>query len=407
MIKFCKKCLYPSTHPLGLIFNKDGICSGCLVHQEKFSLDWDFRLNKLKKIVKQYSSKKNNYDCIVPVTGGTDSFFILHIVKNVLKLNPLLVHYNKYYNTNTGIENLAKIRIKFGCDMLIQNPNMNSIKKITKYTLYTKGNIYWHCLAGNQAFAVQTSIKYQIPLIIWGANQGIEQVGMFSHKDEVEMTKRYWVDHDLSNLKTEDILKDTESEVREEDLISFFYPEFGDLIKNGTRGIYLGNYIPWNSKKQNELMIKKYDYKTFKNQRSFDNYQYFDCYNYLNLHDLLKFYKHGYSKVTDQVCREIRFDRISRQKGVNIIKHYETKKIQHIDLFLKWLGLSDQDSFMDLIESFKNEKFWKKIDIKKYRKKVCSDYHERTNINSLIKFVNSPAKSISKKKGYIYFGKGF
>ena len=76
-----------------------------------------------------------------------------------------------------------------------------------------------------------------------GANQGIEQVGMFSHKDEVEMTKRYWVDHDLFKFKTEDILKDTESEVREEDLISF-YPEFGDLIKNGTRGIYLGNYIP-------------------------------------------------------------------------------------------------------------------------------------------------------------------
>ena len=98
---------------------------------------------------------------------------------------------------------------------------------------------------------------------------------------------------------------------------------------------------------------------------------------------------------------------IEYQDKINIIKHYETKKIQHIDLFLKWLGLSDQDSFMDLIESFKNEKFWKKIDIKKYRKKVCSDYHERTNINSLIKFVNSPAKSISKKKGYIYFGKGF
>ena len=60
---------------------------------------------------------------------------VLFCIVNVLKLNPLLVHYNKYYNTNTGIENLAKIRIKFGCDMLIQNPNMNSIKKITKYTL--------------------------------------------------------------------------------------------------------------------------------------------------------------------------------------------------------------------------------------------------------------------------------
>ena len=34
-IKFCKKCLYSSTHPLGLTINKDGICSGCLVHEEK------------------------------------------------------------------------------------------------------------------------------------------------------------------------------------------------------------------------------------------------------------------------------------------------------------------------------------------------------------------------------------
>lgn len=407
MIKFCKKYFYPNTHPLGLIINKDGICSGCLIHKEKFLLDWDFRLNKLKKIVKQYSSKQNNYDCIVPVTGGTDSYFIVHIVKNVLKLNPLLVHYNKYYNTNVGIENLAKLRIKFGCDILIQNTNINSVKKITKYTLYKSGNIYWHCLAGNQSFAVQTSIKNKIPLIIWGAHQGIEQVGMFSHKDEVEMTKRYWIDHDLSNLKPENILNDEDSEVREEDLTSFFYPSFKDLINNGTRGIYLGNYIPWNSKKQNELMIKKYNYKTIKNKRSFDNYQYFDCYNYLNLHDLLKFYKHGYSKVTDQVCREIRWKRITKQEGINIIKFYENKKIQNIDLFLKWIGLSDLDSFMDLTKSFKNEKFWKKTDIKKFKKKVCSDYYKKTNINLSIRFINNPGKVTSKKKGYIYFGKGF
>ena len=66
--------------------------------------------------------------------------FIVHIVKNILKLNPLLVHYNKYYNTNTGIENLAKLRIKFDM-MLIQNPNMDSIKRLLS-TLFIQREIF-------------------------------------------------------------------------------------------------------------------------------------------------------------------------------------------------------------------------------------------------------------------------
>ena len=41
------------------------------------------------------------------------------------------------------------------------------------------------------------AINYKIPLIIWGAHQGLEQVGMFSHTHEVEMTRRYGHDHDL------------------------------------------------------------------------------------------------------------------------------------------------------------------------------------------------------------------
>ncbi len=407
MIQFCKKCLYPSTHPLGIIFNANGVCSGCEIHEEKFTLDWQFRLNKLKKLTNKYRSKKNNYDCIVPVTGGTDSYFIVHVVKNILKLNPLLVHYNKYYNTNLSIENLSNLRIKFGCDIIIQNLNMNSIKKLTKYTLYKKGNIYWHCHAGNTSFAVQTSIKYKIPLIIWGSHQGIEQVGMFSHKDEVEMTNRYWIDHDLFNFSPEKIINDIDSEITEEDINSLFYPNFKEIMDCGTRGLYLGNYIPWDSKIQNELMIRKYNYKTQKNIRSFDNYQYFDCYNYLNIHDLLKFFKHGYSKVTDQVCREIRFKRISREQGISIIRHYEKKKISHIDLFMDWIGIKDFTSFMNLLDSFKNEIFWRKIDVKKYKRKVCSDYHKKNIKKHNIAFKNNPGKIVSSKKGYIFFGKGF
>ena len=88
-IIFCRECLYSSIHPLGITFDDTGLCSGCLIHKEKFHLDWIVRWKKLKQIVKLYKSNKNNYDCIVPVSGGQDSYFTLHLVRK-LNLNPLI-----------------------------------------------------------------------------------------------------------------------------------------------------------------------------------------------------------------------------------------------------------------------------------------------------------------------------
>ena len=177
----CIRCLYSSDHPLGLTFDADGLCSGCRIHEEKDTLDWDARLAELQRLVRPYKSKNGkNYDCIVPVTGGQDSYYIVHIVKNILNLNPLLVSYNKYFNTPLGIKNLANLRIQFDCDIIIKNVNPRSVKNITRHTLRKYGNMYWPILAGQSVFPVQTAVSHEIPLVIWGAHQGIEQVGMFS-----------------------------------------------------------------------------------------------------------------------------------------------------------------------------------------------------------------------------------
>ena len=93
-MKYCNRCLYPENHPFGMVFDEAGVCMGCRVHEEKDSLDWSKRLEKLKDLVKENLSGigGNNFDCIVPVTGGGDSFFTVHVVKNILGLNPLLVN---------------------------------------------------------------------------------------------------------------------------------------------------------------------------------------------------------------------------------------------------------------------------------------------------------------------------
>lgn len=364
-LKICKRCLYTNFHPLGLVIDEEGICSGCRIHEEKDEIDWNSKKEKLIEMIKPYRSKSGrNYDCIVPVTGGQDSYFIVHIVKEILKLNPLLVSYNKYYNTEVGIRNLANLRIQFNVDFILQNVKPDSVKKITRQTLAEHGSIYWHCLAGQSAFPVQISVKYKIPLVIWGAHQGMEQVGMFSHHQEVEMSRRYRKDHDLFGVEAEDLLGISGS-LSEEDVWQYFYPSDFDLHVIGTRGIYLGNYFRWDQLAQHQEMVKTYDYKTSKLTRTPDQYDHIDCFNYSNLHDLIKLKKTGYSKVTDQVTREIRHKRITREQGIAIIKKYESKEPENQKIFLDWLNL-DNRSFEFIMEEHQHPIFWKETDYRKF-----------------------------------------
>jgi N-acetyl sugar amidotransferase len=353
----CKRCLYTIDHPLGLVLDSEGICSGCRIHEEKDILDWNARWKSLEGLVLPYKvTSGKTYDCIVPVTGGNDSYYIVHLVKK-LGLNPLLVTYNKYYNTPLGIHNLANLRIKFNCDILVQNVNPISVKKITRTTIREIGSIYWHCLAGQTAFPVQTAVRYGVPLIIWGAHQGLEQVGMFSHEHEVEMTRRYRKDHDLMGYEADDLLSIFDS-LSEDDIWQYRYPSDADIQRVGVRGIYLGNYVRWDPKEQHEKMIKEYGYQSSRFDRTFDTYDHVDCYNFMGLHDLIKYYRQGYGKVTDHACREIRHGRLSRERAEILVSNYQSKDAPDTDLFCNWLGI-DRQSLHFILDQHRNLNFWK------------------------------------------------
>lgn len=356
-MKYCKRCLYPANHPLNLMFDDEGICSGCRVHEEKDTIDWKPRLDKLKSILYQYKNiPGNNYDCIIPVTGARDSYFIVHTIKNVFGMNPLLVTYNKHYNTAEGVRNLANLRIQFDCDIMTLTVNPETVKNITRATMRKFGSIYWHCLAGQTVYPVQMAVKFKIPLIIWGAHQGIDQVGMFSHLDEVEMTRKYRKEHDLMGFEAEDLVDEFDG-INKEDIVQFVYPDDKEIERVGVRGIYLNNYIRWDSKKQHEQMIEDYDYETNQLTRTFDTYNDVDCYNYADLHDYIKYLKFGYGKVTDHASREIRLRRMSREQGIAMVKEFGFKEPVNLHLFLNWLGISE-NSFYYIMNQHRNKEIW-------------------------------------------------
>lgn len=358
-MKICKRCLYTSAHPLYLTFDEEGVCSGCRVHEEKDQLDWTARGQKLQAILEGYRNKSgNNYDCIIPVSGARDSHFIVHMMKNVYDMNPLLVMYNKQYNTDVGIRNLANLRIKFNCDIMTQTINPDTVRKINRATIRRLGSMYWHCLAGQTVYPVQVAVRFKIPLIIWGAHQGIDQVGMFSHTDEVEMTRKYRKEHDLMGIEAEDLIGDFDN-INENDIRQYRYPDDKEIERVGVRGIYLNNYIRWDSKAQHEQMIDLYDYESADQNRTFDTYNDVDCFNYSDVHDYLKFLKHGYTKVTDHACREIRLRRLTRDEGLALVREYRKKPLQHLEAFLKWQGIT-QTGFDFLVDLHRNPAIWQR-----------------------------------------------
>jgi N-acetyl sugar amidotransferase len=410
---YCKRCLYPSNHPYGMIFDDDGVCMGCRVHEEKDILDWDERFKKLKKIAHTNSKIMGNksFDCIVPVTGGGDSYFIVHVVKNILGMNPLLVNYNSHYNTKIGIRNLANLSTVFDCDIVTSTLSPNHLKRITKQTLTQFGSMYWQVLAGYTTFPVQTAVRFRIPLIIWGVHPWSEQTGMFSHLDEVEMSHRCRKEHALMGITAEDLVNE-KSNITRSEVQPFIYPYDNELEKVGVRGIYLSNYIRWDSKSQHEFMINEYGYETSKMQRTFNNYEDVHCFHSAGIHDYIKYLKYGYSKVTDHASREIRLKRMTRETGIKMVEKYTSKEPDDLNLFLEWLNIG-KDEFFNYIDRFRDKKIWKFNNNKWILKDSIMNHVESNDVflkdikdNCHFQITKSAEPSIADNK-YLLMGRGY
>ena len=83
---------------------------------------------------KKNREKNNNYDCIIPVSGGKDSTFQTWLIKKY-NLNPLLVTYNHTFNTPLGLRNLSNLVEKLDCHLLRFTSSPKSAIKIAKYML--------------------------------------------------------------------------------------------------------------------------------------------------------------------------------------------------------------------------------------------------------------------------------
>lgn len=118
--QICTRCIYDQSLP-SISFDRDGVCNYChMVDRlsEEYGTGTPRGLAEIRRLVDRIreEGKGRPYDCVVGVSGGTDSsFLICWALENGLR--PLAVHYDNTWNTAIATENIRKVLSKLNVDL--------------------------------------------------------------------------------------------------------------------------------------------------------------------------------------------------------------------------------------------------------------------------------------------------
>lgn len=362
-IKFCNKCVYPSSSAVPLEFDDNGICSGCRVGIQQSKINWDIRRKEFQKLVHLYVNKeRNGYDCIIPVSGGKDSYFQVYTIKNIMGLNPLLVTYHGNNYTKTGMENLINMREVFGVDHIFFTPSIEVLKKMNRLGMRIMGDMNWHAHAGIFTYPIKVAVQTKTPLMIWGEHGFMDLGGMHSYNDMVEFTYRYRHEHCLRGYEWFDFIKLASKfgeKLDKKELIPWMYPSDEEIAKVGVRGIHLSNYFKWDANEHGPLMVKKYGFKESPTafERTYRRMSNLDDMHENGIHDYMKFVKFGYGRATDHVCKDIRTGKMTRAEGIKIVKKMDAIKSKDLYRWLDYVGWSEKE-FDKVADTFRDPRVW-------------------------------------------------
>jgi N-acetyl sugar amidotransferase len=355
MIKYCAKCLLPSTKP-DLSFDNQGVCSACLAFENRSEIDWESRKLEFIEICNRYKSESSsNWDCIIPVSGGKDSTFqVLKVLEFGLK--PLCVTATTCHLTPIGRKNILNIR-NLGVDSIELSPNPEIRKKLNRYGLEVVGDISWPEHVGIFTIPVRVATSFKVPLIVWGENSQHEYGGPAASQQSKNLD-RAWLEEfgGLLGLRVSDL---TAIEgVSDKDLIYYNYPSDKQLAESGVTGIFLGYFFPWDGL-SNALIAQANGFTSFGNvvEGSMVDYENVDNFQ-TGIHDYFKYLKYGFGRATDIASLHIRRGRFTRDQGLEIVKRLDgvfpaTYLGKPLEEILKPLDIT-VSKFMKICDEFTN-----------------------------------------------------
>jgi N-acetyl sugar amidotransferase len=345
------------------VFDNEGVCSACRVAEEINKITpehWQERRRRFEQLIEQYRrADQSNYDCIIAVSGGKDSYWQTHLIKNVYGLNPLLVTYHGNNYLPEGQVNLDRMREVFGVDHVVYGPSVDTLRKLNRACFRMMGDMNWHGHAGIKTVPIRAAVQFNVPLVVWGEITWSIS-GMFSPDDYVEYNKRTVMEHDLRGYTWQKMVEAGGEGLAARDMIWLHYPEDEELARVGVRGIYIGNYFKWDPNEHAELMRKKYGFEYARQpfERTYRVMSNLDDMHENGIHDYMKFVKFGYGRASDHACKDIRDGYMTREQGVEIVRKLDSiKPRRDLTRWLEYVGMTEEE-FDAIADTFRNPRVW-------------------------------------------------
>lgn len=344
---YCKKCVMPSTRP-GISFDENGICSACQAYENRKNIDFNKRWKELEKICDQYRgiNGPHGYDCMIAVSGGKDSHFQTHILKETMGMNPLLVTVeDNFPMTDAGMHNIKNISEEFGCDIISMKPNIKAQKNIMRKTFEKYGKPTYLIDRYIYTYPLHMAVKFNTPLLVYGENVNYEYGGV--QKKETSSAKEQ-INNDVASGI--DLIELLDEQITQKDLVFFDPPSQAQL--DSLNPIYLSYFLEWNSY-NNYIFAKSRGFHdlTHEWQRThhIEQFDQVDSRAYL-IHPWLKYPKFGHASATDYAARFVRYGILTREEAQKLVREHDHKlDAKAVRDFCEFLGYSESQ-------------FWKVVD---------------------------------------------
>lgn len=347
----CKLCLIPDTRPDTQFV--DGVCTACVNHAARQSIDWNARKAELLELRDRLKPVREatGYDCIVPSSGGKDSTYqVITLIE--LGFRPLVVTATTCMLTPIGrknIDNLARY-----ATTIEVTPNRTVRAKLNRLGLEMVGDISWpeHVSIFTTPFriAAQTGIK----ALFYGENPQSQYGGPLGTENAKHLTRRWRSEFGgFLGLRPHDMVG--QIGITADDMRDYLLPD--DIEDKGIEAHFLGYYLPWDSHR-NAQVAKQHGMEQV--QPSVAN-----CWDFENLdsaltglHDHMMYRKFGYSRFCAQASVDVRFGIVDRETALRAVKERDGifpsvyVGVDHTEV-LKLLGMT-RDELNAVMAQFTN-----------------------------------------------------
>jgi N-acetyl sugar amidotransferase len=253
----CIRCVMDTTD-LEIVFDKRGVCNHCYKFDDLTTKRWFPNEEGKKKLetifnkIKQ-TSKKQEYDCIIGLSGGVDSSYLAVVMKDY-GLRPLIVHVDAGWNSEFAMHNIERIVKYCGYDLHTHVMDWQEIKDLQ--LAYLKSGIANQDVVQDHAifasiyhFAVKNNIKY----VINGGNIATESVFPKSwHHDAMDAINLKAIHQRYGKLK-----------LRQYRTINFMEYFFYYPFIKGMTTIRPLNFVSFHKSEALEYLKKKVDFKEY------------------------------------------------------------------------------------------------------------------------------------------------